>query len=89
MIGFLVVATIISVAAMLMLYVVMTQEPAVPSHATLVLSPSGELPEVQPDFLFAGGGELTVRAYVELIRKAKHDSRIDGILLRPGGINST
>src|SRR5688572_16481407 len=73
---------------MLMLYVVMTQEPAVPSHATLVLSPSGDLPEVQSDFLFAGGGELTVRAYVELIRKAKHDSRIEGILLRPGGINS-
>ena len=29
-----------------------------------------------------------MRAYVELIRKAKSDSRIAGILLRPGGINS-
>ena len=45
-IGFLIVATVISVAAMLLLYVVMTQEPRVPSHATLVLSPSGDLPEV-------------------------------------------
>jgi len=87
-IGFLVVATVISVAAMLLLYVVMSQEPRVPSHATLVLSPSGDLPEVQPDFLFGGGDALTVRSYVELIRKAKTDSRIDGILLRPGGINS-
>ena len=73
---------------MLLLYVVMTQEPRVPSRATLVLSPSGDLPEVLPDFAFGGGDELTVRAYVELIRKAKNDSRIDGILLRPGGINS-
>jgi protease-4 len=87
-IGFLVVATVISVAAMLLLYVVMSQEPRVPSHATLVLSPSGDLPEVQPDFAFGGGGDLTVRGYVELIRKAKTDSRIKGILLRPGGINS-
>jgi protease IV len=87
-IGFLLVATVISVAAMLLLYVVMTQEPRVPPHATLVLSPSGDLPEVLPDFAFGAGDELTVRAYVELIRKAKNDARIDGILLRPGGINS-
>jgi protease-4 len=86
-IGFLLVATVLSVAAMLLLYVVATQEPSVPSHATLVLSPSGDLPEVLPDLVFSGG-ELTVRAYVELIRKAKTDSRIAGILLRPGGINS-
>ena len=87
-IGFLLFATVISVAAMLLLYVVMTQEPRVPLHATLVLSPSGDLPEVLPEFAFGAGDELTVRAYVELIRKAKNDARIDGILLRPGGINS-
>ena len=88
MIAFLVVATVLSVAAMLLLYVVVSQEPSVPSHATLVLSPSGDLPEVQPELLFGGNDQLTVRAYVELIRKAKTDSRIAGILLRPGGINS-
>ena len=48
-IGFLIVATVMSVAAMLLLYVVASQEPRVPSHATLVLSPSGDLPEVLPD----------------------------------------
>jgi protease-4 len=53
-----------------------------------VLRPSGDLPEVAPDFAFGGGDGLTIRAYVELIRKAKSDSRIKGILLRPGGINS-
>ena len=87
-IGFLIVATVLSVAMMGLLYVVMTQEPRVPSHATLVLKPSGDLPEVLPDLAFGGGDDLTVRAYVELIRKAKTDSRIDGILLRPGSINS-
>ena len=85
---FLLVATVLSVAAMLLLYVVATQEPRVPANATLVLSPSGDLPEVLPDLLLGGGNDLTVRAYVELIRKAKTDSRIAGILLRPGGLDS-
>ena len=87
-IGFLLVATVISVGAMLLLYVMVAQEPSVPSHATLVLSPAGDLPEVQPEFTLGGGDSLTVRGYVELIRKAKGDSRIAGILLKPGGINS-
>jgi protease-4 len=87
-IGFLLAATVISIAAMALLYVAMSQEPDVPAQATLVLRPSGDLPEVAPDFAFGGGDGLTIRAYVELIRKAKSDSRIKGILLRPGGINS-
>ncbi len=82
------VATLLSVAAMLLLYAVMSQEPRVPSNATLVLSPSGDIPEVLPDLLLGAGDELTVRGYVELIRKAKTDARIDGILLRPGGLSS-
>lgn len=73
---------------MLLLYLLVGQEPAVPSQATLVLKPSGDLPEVLPELAFGAGDELTVRAYVELLRKAKGDSRIKGILLRPGGLNS-
>src|SRR5687768_3874691 len=72
---------------MLMLYLAVGQEPSVPDRATLVLRPSGDIPEVLPNVIL-GGDELTVRAYVELVRKAKGDSRIAGILLRPGGINS-
>lgn len=83
----LVVAVLASAAAMVMLYVLVGQEPAVPARATLVLSPSGDLPEVLPDVVFRGG-DLTVRGYVELIRKAKADSRITGILLRPGSLSS-
>ena len=86
-VGFLLLATAVSVIAMLLLYVTMGQEPSVPDRATLVLRPSGDIPEVLPDVIL-GGDELTVRHYVELIRKAKGDSRIAGILLRPGAINS-
>lgn len=84
---FLIVATLMSAAAMVLVYVMVGAEPAVPARATLVLSPSGELPEVLPDVVF-GGDELTVRGYVELIRKAKSDPRITGILLRPGSLSS-
>jgi protease IV len=87
-IGFLVVATVISLGAMVLLYAIVSQEPDVPSHATLVLTPSGDLPEIVPDFALGAGNELTIRAYVDLIRKAKNDSRIAGILLKPGGLNS-
>jgi protease-4 len=83
----LIVATLASAAAMVALYVMVGAEPAVPDRATLVLSPSGELPEVLPEVVF-GADELTVRGYIELIRKAKVDPRITGILLRPGSLSS-
>jgi protease IV len=85
--GFLLLATALSVMAMLVLYLAVGQEPSVPDHATLVLRPAGDIPEILPDVIL-GGDELTVRHYVELIRKAKTDSRIAGILLRPGTLNS-
>ena len=84
---FLLIATVVSVLGMLMLYVMVGYEPDVPDRATLVLRPSGDIPEVLPD-LILGAEELTVRGYVELIRKAKGDPRIAGILLRPGGMST-
>jgi len=84
---FAVVTMVLMVAATVLLYFVAGQEPAVPARTTLVLRPSGELPEVLPQLVF-GEGELTVRSYVELIRKAKTDTRITGILLRPGSLSS-
>lgn len=85
---FLLVAAIVSVGAMLLLYTFVAHEPAVPAHATLVLNPSGELPEVLPELALGNADALTVRGYVELIRKAKGDARIKGILLKPGGLSS-
>jgi protease-4 len=86
--GLLLFATLISAAAMFFLYLSMGQEPSVSSGSTLVLRPSGDLPEVLPEVVFGGSDELTVRAYLELIRKAKNDKRIGGILVKPGGLNS-
>lgn len=84
---FLLAATIVSVAAMLLLVLLVGTEPDVPERATLVLRPSGDIPEVLPDVVF-GAHTLTTRSYVELIRKAKGDHRIKGILLRPGALSS-
>ena len=71
MLGFLLFATAVSVVAMLMLYLVVGQEPSVPNRATLVLRPAGDIPEILPDVIL-GGDQLTVRHYVEAIRKARH-----------------
>ena len=84
---FLIVAMVAMVAASVGLYFAVGQQPAVPAHATLVLRPGGDLPEVLPEVVF-GDAELTVRDYVELIRKARVDPRINGILLRPGSLSS-
>jgi protease-4 len=84
---FLLVATVVSALGLLMLYAMVGQEPEVPNRATLVLRPSGDLPEVLPDVVL-GPEHLTVRGYVELIRKAKTDPRVAGILLRPGSMSS-
>ena len=86
--GFLLVATLASITAMLVLYFAVGSEPDVAARSTLVLRPGGDLPEVLPDIVFGAGDDLTIRAYVELIRKAKADRRITGILLKPGGLNS-
>ena len=84
---FLIVAMVAMVVASVGLYFAVGQPPAVPAHATLVLRPGGDLPEVLPEVVF-GDAELTVRGYVELIRKARVDPRINGILLRPGSLSS-
>ena len=87
-IGLLVIATVASMGFMLVLYLAMGKEPTVAARSTLVLKPSGALPEVLPDVVFGNSEELTVRAYVDLIRKAKSDKRIKGILLKPGALDS-
>ena len=45
----LLIATAVSVVGLLTLSLVMGQEPSVPDRATLVLRPSGDIPEVLPD----------------------------------------
>ena len=50
----------------------------------------GDLPETAPDVVLPvrRSHSLTVRGYVEVIRKAKHDRRVARLLIRPGGLDS-
>ena len=86
--GLLVVATVGSLALVGGVYLMMGGSRTVSSTRVLALRPSGTLPETASEFVLAVGSErtLTVGAYVDLIRKATHDARIDQIVLRPGDL---
>lgn len=90
MVGLLLVATLISTTAMVAMYLAMGRGPRIGASSTLVLRPSGDLPEVAPNVVLpiGEGHGLTVRGYVELIRKAKHDRRVAQLLIKPGGLDS-
>ena len=84
-------ATLFSAGAMLVIYLSLGGGgPRIASRSTLVLEPSGDLPEVLPDvFLPFGDAEaLTVRGYVEMLRKAKSDRRVARVLLKPGSLEA-
>jgi protease-4 len=85
------VAILISAAATAMLYFTVSSGPRVAQNSTLVLRPGGELVELVPDDVlqFVGPSEArTVRAYVEALRKAKIDRRINAVLLAPRPLTS-
>lgn len=88
--GLLLVATMGSLALMAGLYLMMGGSRTVSSTRVLTLRPSGPLPETAPEFVLAVGSErtLTLAAYVDLIRKATHDTRIEQIVLRPGALGT-
>lgn len=88
--GLLVVATLISATAMAVIYMTMGRSPRIASSSTLVLRPSGDLPEIAPGVVLPIGDShgMTIRGYVDLIRKAKHDRRIAQLLIRPGSLDS-
>ena len=82
-----VLAVSISAIGMLLLLSAVGREPQVSSNSTLVLRVGGDLNEMD-----AGGvlgpfieGPPTVRAVVEMLRKAKTDKRVTSIILKPSG----
>jgi protease-4 len=89
-VGLLVAATVVSVGAMTLMYLVVGRSPTIASASTLVLRPSGDIPELIPDVVLPirEGQLLTVRGYVDVIRKAKLDRRVTGLLIKPGGFES-
>jgi protease IV len=85
------VAFFISMVGFVLLYVLFGREPAVPSNATLVLRVGGSLAELAPNDVVGylrGTRTPTVRAVVENLRKAKVDSRVRAVLLKPTGFES-
>jgi len=85
------VAFVVSIAGFLALYFLIGREPSVASNSVLVLRVGGNLPEIAPsDFLgYVRGVRVpTVRSVVDNLRKARVDSRVSAVLLKPTGFES-
>ncbi len=87
-----VLACLLSMAGLLMFYLLLMREPAVPSRATLVIRLTGELADGSPDDVIgswlSGTRRMTVRTIVENLRKAKRDSRIANVIVMPSGMEA-
>jgi protease-4 len=84
-------AFFISMVGFAALYLLFGREPAVPSNATLVLRVGGSLTELAPADVVGylrGSRTPTVRSIVDNLRKAKVDSRVRAVLLKPTGFES-
>src|SRR5690349_15267415 len=86
-IALIVFAVFVSAMGMLLLFSAFGREPQVASGSTLVLRVGGDMAEMEPGGLFGPFMEATptVRSVVETLRKAKADSRITSVILKPTG----
>src|SRR5579872_6273565 len=85
------IAVVVSIAGFVTLYLLVGREPSVSSNTTLVLKVGGDLSEVAPTNVvgyFRGANTPIVRTIVDNLRKAKADSRIASVLLKPTGFES-
>lgn len=79
-------AVFVSIAGILVLYLLVSRGPAVPERATLVLRAGGELLETAPDDVVGqvlGRDAVTLRGVVESLRLARRDPRVTSVLLMP------
>jgi len=84
-------AVFFSIAGFAALYLLFGREPAVASNSTLVLQVGGDLTEVAPEDVVGylrGARVPTVRSIVDNLRKAKVDSRVRGVILKPTTFSS-
>src|SRR5262245_16785887 len=85
------IAVFVSMAGFIGLYLLFGREPSVSSNSTLVLQVGGNLAEVAPADVVGylrGVRTPTVRSIVDNLRKAKVDSRIRAVMLKPTGFES-
>jgi protease-4 len=78
---------VVGVLALIGAWVLVMRGPSVPDHATLVLRIGGDLVETRPSDVIGqitgGTRAQTVRSYVETLRRAKSDPRIESVLIVP------
>ena len=83
-------AMVVSMAAVVLMFFAASRGPSVPSSATLVLKPGGDLPEVMPDDVVGqvfGREVSTVRGFIESLQKASRDDRVRAVLLMPSALD--
>ena len=82
----------IGAAAVIAGLILMRRGPSIPERSTLVLRIGGELVETPPNDVFeqvtGGKAAQTVRGYVEALRRAKTDARIQSVLIVPSHFES-
>jgi protease-4 len=83
---------IAGVLAVIGAWMIVLRGPSVPDHSTLILRIGGDLVEMPPNDVLGqvtgGARAQTVRDYVEALRRAKSDPRIDSVLIVPTPIQS-
>ena len=83
---------VFGVLAIIGAFVMVMRGPSVPDHSTLVLRMGGELVEMPSNDVLGqvtgGARAQTVRSYVDALRRAKSDPRIDSVLIVPTHFDS-
>jgi protease IV len=83
-------AVVVSMTAVVLMFFAASRGPSVPSSATLVLRPGGNLPEVTPDDVVGqvfGRDGNTVRGFVDALAKARRDERVRAVVLMPSTLD--
>ena len=80
-------AVCLSGLGMLLLVGLAGRAPEISSNSTLVLRVGGDIPDTEPGGVFAPfiEGTPTVRSFVDMLRRAKTDTRITSVILKPTG----
>ena len=90
--GIVILFFVVGVLAIVGAWMVVLRGPSVPQHSTLILRIGGELVETPPNDVLGqvtgAGRAQTVRGYVDALRRAKSDPRIDSVLIVPTPIQS-